>query len=273
MNPIIKKAFLCGINYINTSIQLNGCINDVENMKRVLMTEYGYKSADIVLLTDKTSMKPTKANILKYLQKLVNESSGINQIYFHYSGHGSNILDQNNDEIDGQDECIIPIDYLQTNQVIIDDEIHQIIKNVNENCKVIMVFDACHSGSMVDLKYNFECLSVNQKKKLQNENYLFENWTSEFKLSQIPSDSIYSHIITISGCQDDQVSADAYIDKKFQGALSYVLLKVLQMNQYRDIKLKYLLKDIHCLLKIGKYQQKPVIQCSQPIDMDEIINL
>ena len=34
-----KKALLIGINYIGTSSALNGCINDVENIKRYLLTK------------------------------------------------------------------------------------------------------------------------------------------------------------------------------------------------------------------------------------------
>ena len=46
-------------------------------------------------------------------------------------------------------------------------------------------------------------------------------------------------MLMISGCRDSQTSADAYINKKYQGALTFHLLKVLELNKY-DIKIKYL---------------------------------
>ena len=40
----MKKALLIGINYINKDkeVQLSGCIDDVLNMKRMLITKMGY---------------------------------------------------------------------------------------------------------------------------------------------------------------------------------------------------------------------------------------
>ena len=49
-------------------------------------------------------------------------------LFFHYSGHGSYIKDENGDEVDGKDECLCPIDYAYSG-MIIDDEIKGILQN------------------------------------------------------------------------------------------------------------------------------------------------
>lgn len=299
----IKRAILCGLNYIGSDLQLNGCINDATNMKQILIDHYGYKPNNIMLMTDYTAIKPTKQNIMKYLQKLINDAGKYCQLVFHYSGHGSYLKDQNNDEIDHKDECLVPLDY-KKNGMIRDDDIKKIVQNLHPTAQLTMIIDACHSGTMIDLKYQLDCLSVtqnsrqmntkkcndnNDNKTIQNndnddnndnsndnDEYIFKDWTYDYKLSE---DSHYNFdtkcgkIISISGCRDNQTSADAYINRTFQGALSYVFLTVLKLNGYKHIKLKYLLKDMHCILKINNYEQKPVIQSSKPILLNSLFFL
>jgi hypothetical protein len=60
MSTIRKKALLVGINYRNTESELNGCINDIINMKDVLITKFGYSIDDITVITDDTEIKPTR---------------------------------------------------------------------------------------------------------------------------------------------------------------------------------------------------------------------
>mmetsp|Transcript_8984 Transcript_8984/g.10971 ORF Transcript_8984/g.10971 Transcript_8984/m.10971 type:complete len:120 (+) Transcript_8984:88-447(+) len=62
-----KKACLVGINYRNTRSELRGCINDVNNMQKVLVDQYGFKVDDILMINedqDKSNW-PTKARILE----------------------------------------------------------------------------------------------------------------------------------------------------------------------------------------------------------------
>ena len=37
-----KAALLIGINYKNTNHELNGCINDVKDVKQVLISQYSF---------------------------------------------------------------------------------------------------------------------------------------------------------------------------------------------------------------------------------------
>ena len=55
-----KKALLIGINYIGTSNELFGCINDVHSItERIKLNGF----TNITTLTDLTTNKPTKDNI------------------------------------------------------------------------------------------------------------------------------------------------------------------------------------------------------------------
>lgn len=71
-----KKALLVGINYLGSQNQLNGCINDVNNVERFLVS-HGFSEDNIVKLTDDQRTQraiPTRQNILDAIQWLVKDA-------------------------------------------------------------------------------------------------------------------------------------------------------------------------------------------------------
>ena len=263
--PLKKLGILFGLNYIGSSAELGGCINDVNNMAKVLKDHYGFQ--DIKIVTDNTNHKPTKHVMINYLEHIALQSYHYDVIYYHYSGHGSYVRDKNSDEADGKDECLVPIDYNNAG-FITDDVIKKIISTSNPKCKIVMVIDACHSATMADLRYELDCKSVKLQENQTDPNaYLYKNWSYNFQYKENHKYSDETNVFTISGCRDNQTSADAWINNKYQGALSYHLMKTLELNNYK-LPIKYLLKDIHCMLKLGQYSQKPVITSTKKIDID-----
>ena len=150
------KALIVGINYKNTTHSLNGCINDANFMSGFLNKKHRIKDNEICMLTDDTDNKPTRNNILKeYKNLLINSESG-DILYFTFSGHGVNTIDYNKDEIDGLDELLYCID----DKCIKDDELKKITDQyLKKNVTVFILIDSCHSGTMMDFKYNY--LSTN----------------------------------------------------------------------------------------------------------------
>jgi hypothetical protein len=237
------KALIIGINYLNTISELYGCINDANHLQTYFTNKYNFNTNNLCLLTDNTIVKPTKQNILKkYKDLLVNAKAG-EKVFFTYSGHGSFRTDLNNDEIDGKDELLITID----KQSISDDELKTIIdENLPEDVTLFVIFDCCHSGTLMDLKYNY--LSG-------NEELVINEKISETK----------SNVFLISGCFDAQTSADAYIDNKFQGALTWSFLKTI--NENTNLTWKDLLINMRTLLNT-KYTQIPQLSSGKFIDIN-----
>ena len=90
-----KRALLCGVNiYAIPGADLRGCVNDVENMKEVLTGLFEFDEADIAVLQDHEA---TKENVQRGLEQLTSGVSPGDVIYFHFSGHGSNVPDQDGD--------------------------------------------------------------------------------------------------------------------------------------------------------------------------------
>jgi hypothetical protein len=237
------KALIIGINYLNTISELYGCINDANHLQTYFTNKYNFNTNNLCLLTDTSIIKPTKQNILKkYKDLLVNAKAG-EKIFFTYSGHGSFRTDLNNDEIDGKDELLITID----KQSISDDELKTIIdENLPEDVTLFVIFDCCHSGTLMDLKYNYLA---------GNEELVINEKISETK----------SNVFLISGCFDAQTSADAYIDNKFQGALTWSFLKTI--NENTNLTWKDLLINMRTLLT-SRYSQIPQLSSGKLIDIN-----
>jgi hypothetical protein len=262
----MKKALLIGINYFGTQSELQGCINDMLNLRDMLKNHYGFLDENIVLLQDgdaglgPITQLPTRDTILYHLDDLLKGVHPGDSLFLAYSGHGSSIRDYQLDESDGKDEVIIPQDW-QTNGIISDDEIFtRLISLVPSAVRLTCFFDACHSGTVCDLKYNFRYAgalpSVSSTTNYSNNQNKYTVW-QEHRKSVLAG----GNVIMFSGCYDEQTSADAQIGNKNQGAFTYAMLRTLQSCNY-NIKNKYLLKDVNCLLASLGFEQRSQLSCT-----------
>ncbi len=86
-----NRALLVGINkYKIAGADLSGCVNDVTNMSDILLRHFGFTTKDIAILVDE---RATKKSILDRLKWLVNKAKSNDRLLFHFSGHGSQIVD------------------------------------------------------------------------------------------------------------------------------------------------------------------------------------
>lgn len=249
-----KYAVLVGINYVGTSAQLSGCISDIVNIRNMLIDAYGYNPANIIMLREDSSvpsLTPTKANILMSLKTLLSKSSvaGTEEIWFHYSGHGSQIKDVNFDETDKLDEVIVPLDYTR-NGFITDDEFRLIVKGATNNmtglCRFIFLFDSCHSGSMLDLPY-----AINTPGGSVTTLNAKDVWTCP-------------NIIAFSGCRDAQTSADTFsaLERQACGAFTNAFITSLRKIGHTGISVAGLHAAICTELASKKYTQVSIISSS-----------
>jgi len=243
-----KKALLIGINYTGTSNQLQGCINDTNSIKDLIVKK-GFSNINI--LTDLTTKKATKLNILEEFKNLLQNSQKGDFLLFFYSGHGSNIIDKNGDEKDGRDEMIIPCDF----NGIVDDELKNVINTyLKPDVTLFAMFDSCFSGSVLDLKYQY----------MDSLNY--ENYTENKNDLETQGD-----VFMISGCTDRQTSMDAQFNNTPNGAMTWSLLEALK--QKPNCSWRELVMTMRDLLKKSNFTQIPQISCGkfENIDMPFIM--
>lgn len=243
-----STALAVGINYTNSEHELRGCINDANSITRYLSMKHKLNESSISILTDYSEMKPTRNNILQEFKKLLENSKSGDTLYFTYSGHGSYTRDYNNDEADGKDELLVSQDL----QGIKDDELKYLLEqHLNEGVTIFILFDCCHSGTLMDLKYN----------------YLSKTDYNDIVINEKSKES-KGNVYLISGCKDEQTSADAFINNKFQGAMTWAFLKT--VNENKDISWKDLLLKMRELLKEG-FTQIPQLSAGKNIDINSKI--
>lgn len=276
-----KKALLVGINKYSGA-PLRGCINDVLLVHKVLTSKYGFTNKNIQLLTDKNA---TKVNILDNLNWLVKNAQPDDVLYFHFSGHGSQVpVDDwtNTDETDGMDEIICNVD-LDWSNPITDNKLGEIFRKTPKGVKVIAVLDCCHSGtglrncmpkpdhiSDIDTRLNkflpppAEILLRNPEISIDDElNFKLPRRNDKnihtIKKKFLVDTDMQGNAILISGCQDNQTSADAWINGKFHGALTRTLISVLSQSDFK-ISYRSLVTKINKIMDSERYSQNPQLE-------------
>lgn len=253
----VKRGLLIGINYTNTENQLRGCINDTNNLHDFLINNKIFDEHDLIFMNDftKNNLYPTRTNILNQLKALVDFSNkNLDKqvkLFFSYSGHGSKLRDNNKDETDGYDEVLCPIDFNKSGFILDDDIKSKFIDLLPSNVELTILIDACHSSTCIDLQYNYDFSKIN---------YIIQN----------PKESLTKcRVVSISGCLDAQTSADAFINNKYQGAMTASFL-----NSYtKNISAKNLMIKICNWLKQNNYTQISQLSSGQLINPDSYLIL
>ena len=275
---MVKYAFLIGINYRKTADELYGCINDVNNMKIFLQSKLGYTNSNIVTLTDDTSVKPTRSNILKGIDTLVRKLKSGDEAWVHFSGHGVLVRDYSGDEESGHDSCFAPIDYNRSG-FISDDVIRSnLAQRVPKGVKLYVVLDACHSGTGCDLRHKYDD-SSHLTNQTQTTNpltltYVPSEWSlrqTSYEFTKHPRTA--GEVYCISGCQDNQESGDTYIesDRMYGGVLTSTMLSLLKSNDLKTYKWKDLLKDVCCTKKVNGYAQRAALTSGNPLNLESAV--
>lgn len=278
-----KRALLIGINYKNQSSQLNGCINDVKNIQNVLVNNCSYSPQNIRMLTDESSVQPTRSAIEENIRWLVSNCSPGDTLFFHYSGHGSQMKDTNGDEPDSLDEVIVPLDYM-TKGVISDDWLFiNMAQVVPPNVTLYAFFDCCHSGTIIDLRFNYRSLCTPKTGTIKSGMpFVFSDWTDRFTLSVNRTRETNGTVCMISGCQDPQTSADAHLNNTFQGAFTYCLIEFFKTNTAKmpdgtfkfsgNVKLRNILKELNARLDINGFSQDSQLSIGRSADLELTFN-
>ena len=226
-------------NRPDLNADLKGCVNDGVNLRGgVLMDMFGFPPDNIRVLMDE---RATKGNIIDRLLWLVQHENS--ELVFHYSGHGSQVRDRNGDELDdGLDEILCPYD-MDFDNPFTDDLLSDIFSTMPTSSFLTCIIDACHSGTMTrNIPNTMSTLAIDtvtQKFLTPPRDIQLRGEGRELKVKKIGSKSTLNHVL-FSGCQDNQYSADAYVDNQWQGAFTSSLIKHIKpdttwANIYPDV--------------------------------------
>mmetsp|Transcript_9066 Transcript_9066/g.20195 ORF Transcript_9066/g.20195 Transcript_9066/m.20195 type:complete len:699 (-) Transcript_9066:2-2098(-) len=247
-----QRALCVGVNYFGTRAELRGCLNDVRKIQALLTQQYGWPNHCVRTLTDDDPRAmPTRRNILEGLHWLVEDVQPGDALFFHFSGHGAQQEDPHGYEEDGMNETILPVDF-QRSGMLSDDEIGDVIvKHLPEGARLTVLLDCCHSGTGLDLPF----LHTSRGWKEETNPYFSR-----------------ADVVLISGCEDDDCSADA--SDRYgapAGAMTSALTDVL--SNAHELPFSSLMQELHRTLRAKRFTQKPQLTSSQRFGMDRIFNL
>lgn len=146
-------ALLVGINDYHPKSNvssLEGCINDVHRMEAYLKTHYKDLKPQIKILKNEQA---TRKNIIdNFNSRLVDNVKATDIVLFYYSGHGSyNLPATEFKKFDSRnrDETLVCYDSrLKGKYDLADKELAVLISKIQEGAEIIVMVDACHSGSI-----------------------------------------------------------------------------------------------------------------------------
>ncbi|KAG5191301.1 peptidase C14, caspase domain-containing protein [Tribonema minus] len=233
-----SRALCIGINYGKTANALQGCVNDANNLSKLLDGSGAVAMEDITVLCEPTGEE--LCNAISHLADL-SVSQNLNYVFISYSGHGTQVKDVTGDEADGRDEAICPSDF-NIKGVITDDLLKSLLQRFNIATTVCFLADACHSGSLLDMN---------------------RQYTS--KICTLSGDAeLPGKIAYISGCRDPQTSADAYDQdsRTYQGVMTCARIKSQKINPATRTDVFKLVAEMRKLLRAQGYAQIPVLTAS-----------
>jgi len=149
-----KHALLIAIeDYSQTPFNsLKGPINDILITKYVLTQRFDFEDKDFIILANKQA---THTGIENGFKKLIQRVQPNDFVYIYYSGHGSQTIDLNGDELSGKDQTWVSYAARSSNKQhkdnydVLDDEIGAWLAALYAKTnKVVFVSDSCHSGTV-----------------------------------------------------------------------------------------------------------------------------
>jgi hypothetical protein len=213
-------------HYANWDGALAACEADADAMEAIAKNR-GFASTK--LTTDQAAADAVKGAIAKAADEL--EAGDI--FLLTYSGHGGQLPDTNDDENDGSDETWLAFD-----RQIVDDELFELWTTFKPGVRILVLSDSCHSGTVnkaiteavpnpvatakeaAKQEPRFRALPRDKMIATYQQNRaLYDDLQKAVPTSQSSEARLRARVLLISGCQDDQLSRDGFMNGAFTGKL------------------------------------------------------
>ncbi len=184
--------------------QLAACEFDAKDML-ALAKKQGFATSESFLTKNATS-----TNVIAALNAAAKKLVSGDILFLSYSGHGGQVPDANNDEaVDQQDETWVLYD-----RQLVDDELFALYAKFKAGVRIMVLSDSCHSGTVTRAMPN-ESFGVTRNrlmppaigKETFKANKALYN---EIQKANPAAETIKvkATVLLISGCTDNQLSAD-----------------------------------------------------------------
>ncbi|MGK7896346.1 MAG: caspase domain-containing protein [Xenococcus sp. (in: cyanobacteria)] len=236
-----KLALLVGVNEYPQSASLAGCLTDIELQKELLIKRFGFKSDDILTLTN---LQATRENIESaFLEHLVAQVKPGDVVVFHFSGYGAKVKIPDTTQaatlkptLEGKSyrlvECLVPVDGIiptkgepASNELLRDTLIYLGRSLPTEN--VTLVLDASFSPQKILYQGNLKIRACNLSAENPNPEGLAFQEFLKIKLAagglQGGLKALPSSEVLLSAASQDQIAVEKVWDGFTAGLFTYAL--------------------------------------------------
>ena len=244
--------------------------NDIDIICTFLLKN-GFQKNNIITLQNEQA---TKNRIVESIKAIINSSKSNDFIYIHFSGHGQQITDLNNDEDDGYDEAWIPYDaekyykpvIYEGKNHLVDDEINLLLKElkrkIGKDGQIIVIVDACHSGD-----------SSRGEEDEDSDEDIIRGTYDKFEIPNIRQSAVKKkntiQWAIISACKSYQNNYECIINGKHYGSLSYSLYS--QQSNLTNASLKTITEMLTKKMKEIIPNRSQTIEVDTPSFSSELI--
>ena len=222
-----KYAYFSGVNIYSNGNNLRGCVNDCMDMRERIVAKYSVQPDNIRVLTD--TRATTKVG-LEHLDWLIGCCSPTEQdvLIFQNSSHGTRfrIRDAYGNLNNWESDVICPSDFNWDTNFISAEMIHAKFDKIPPNTTLIFISDSCCSGDLVrELSWSSGVDSAKSlpKRMIPPDDIRARSISRDLGVKKLTDyvsviDSV--NIVFLSGCQSSETSADAYMNGRYNGALT-----------------------------------------------------
>ncbi|WP_414550762.1 caspase family protein [Anabaena sp. CCY 0017] len=244
-----KLALLIGINNYQTVENLKGSITDIYLQRELLIHRFGFHPQDILLVSDESEIKPTRAGILQAVEEhLIQQAKPGDTVVYHFSGHGSQVFDRDSGFSENLNSTFVPSDRaisVVNNQLQVSDITGKtlfLLMSAIKTENLTVVLDSCYAGG--GKRGNLTIRSIADGKQYtpsQTEIEYQHKWLSHLNISppeleQQRKQGIAKGIV-IAAARKNQIAAEAYLDDFVTGAFTYLMTQYLwQENSNTPVK-------------------------------------
>lgn len=208
----MKKAVCVGINnYPGVLNDLKGCVNDANDWAELLI-EFGF---DVQVFLDEQGIRE---NIKVALRDLVSSLKAGDYGVFTYSGHGTYNRDTSGDEPDNYDEALYVYD-----GILLDDELREILNELLPQASLAFISDSCYSGTVTRVMGDETHYAKPRFMPVLGYDPLIPvkgRFLAEAEMLEL----------LLTGCSDSELSYDAYINGRYNGAMSRYAIDAIKAN-------------------------------------------
>ncbi|KAF8167143.1 caspase domain-containing protein [Crassisporium funariophilum] len=151
---MVKKAVIVNVSnrLIPSRLHRRVDTSEATALVRAFLEGRGFRSSNIIVLSegddgDEIPEDPTYDGIIDRMRWLTRNARSGDELFFYYGGHGSERGD------------ICPLDYSffddPATRVKAKDMLDNMVSRIPEGCRLTTVFDTCHAGGMLNLKYRY----------------------------------------------------------------------------------------------------------------------